>query len=396
MTGPLHSLKILDFSTLLPGPCATMMLADMGAEVLRVESPTRLDMLRVMPPMVGKLSASHAYLNRGKRSLALDLKKPDAVGVILRLLETHDILVEQFRPGVMARLGLGYEDLRERFPNLIYCSITGYGQTGPLAQRAGHDINYLALSGVSSYGGRQQTGPSPQGVQIADVAGGSHHAVMAILAAVIERQGSGQGQFLDVSMCDAALTLNHMSMAGFLAGAPTPHAETELLNGATCYDYFATSDGRYLAVGALEPQFVQGLCEMLDRKDLMSRMLSLKPEDRAYCRAQLAGHFESQSLADWIKVLEPLDLCIEPVLNFEEVRQHPQFAERGLFCEVTLPNGQKQVQLSSALKFSRYPFQPGVAGGALGAESRQVLTELGYAEADITALAASGVFGKTL
>ena len=396
MTGPLHSLKILDFSTLLPGPCATMMLADMGAEVLRIESPTRLDMLRVMPPMIGKLSASHAYLNRGKQSLALDLKKAGAQAVILRLLETHNILVEQFRPGVMDRLGLGYEALRERFPRLIYCSITGYGQTGPLAQRAGHDINYLALAGVSSYGGRPQTGPAPQGVQLADVAGGSHHAVMAILAAVIERQTSGQGQFLDISMCDAALALNHMTMAGFLAGAPVPGPETELLNGATCYDYFATADGRYLAVGALEPQFVQGLCEMLDRKDLMSRMLSLKSEDRAFCREQLTGVFQAHPLAHWVERLASLDLCIEPVLNFDEVRQHPQFAAREMFCEVPLPDGQTQTQVTSALKFSRYPFKAPVAGGALGAETRKVLQQAGYTEVELTELVATGLFGKTL
>ena len=208
MTGPLTSLKVLDFSTLLPGPYASMMLADMGAEILRVESPSRLDLVRFLPPMDGDTSASHAFLNRGKRSLALDLKKEGAVDIIKALIKEYDVVLEQFRPGVMDRLGLGYAVLSELNPSLIYCSITGYGQTGPYKSRAGHDINYLALSGVSSYSGRKGERPPPLGVQVADVAGGSHHAVMGILAAVINRQQTGKGQFVDVSMTDAAFAMN--------------------------------------------------------------------------------------------------------------------------------------------------------------------------------------------
>lgn len=193
MLGPLASLKVLDFSTLLPGPFASLLLADMGAEVLRIESPTRMDLLRVLPPHDQGVSASHAYLNRNKRSLALDLKQPEALEVIKQLLQDHDIVLEQFRPGVMDRLGLGYEDLKAINPKLIYVSITGYGQTGPYKDRAGHDINYLALAGLSSYTGRADSGPVPLGMQVADVAGGSLHGVIGLLAAVIARQQTGQG-----------------------------------------------------------------------------------------------------------------------------------------------------------------------------------------------------------
>ena len=188
MLGPLATLKVLDFSTLLPGPFASLLLADMGAEVLRIESPTRLDLLRVLPPHDQGVSASHAYLNRNKRSLALDLKQPEALEVIRSLLQDYDIVLEQFRPGVMERLGLGYEALKAINPKLIYVSITGYGQTGPYKDRAGHDINYLALSGVASYTGRADSGPLPLGMQVADVAGGSLHGVIGLLAAVIARQ----------------------------------------------------------------------------------------------------------------------------------------------------------------------------------------------------------------
>jgi len=216
----LNGLKVLDFSTLLPGPYASLMMADMGAEVLRVESPTRPDLVRALPPKdASGESAAHSYLNRGKKVIALDLKKPEAIEIVKQLVSEYDIVLEQFRPGVMSRLGLGYEQLKAINPKLIYCSITGYGQSGPFKDRAGHDINYLALSGVADYSRRRGEKPVPQGVQIADIAGGSHHAVMAILAAVIKRNNLNEGQYLDISMTDCAFSLNAMFGAGFLGAS---------------------------------------------------------------------------------------------------------------------------------------------------------------------------------
>lgn len=394
MSGPLSGLKVLDFSTLLPGPCATMMLADMGAEVLRVESPTRLDLLRAMPPRVEGMSAAHAYLNRGKASVALDLKKPSSVAVVHRLLEEYDILVEQFRPGVMQKLGLGYETLSEMFPRLIYCSITGYGQTGPYARRAGHDINYLALSGASSYAGRAKGGPPPLGVQVADVAGGSHHAVMAVLAAVIDRHSSDQGQWLDISMTDAAFVLNHMSLAGFLAGEAPPEAESTLLNGAGVYDYYQTKDERYLAIGSLEPQFAQGLCQALGLPQLASRILSQTESDRQYCKAEIAGAIGRKTLAEWVAVFEPLDVCVEPVLNLQEAIEHPQIQARELIQSTQLPGGALLSQPASPLRFSRHPRSLREPGHDLGQDTRSVLQSLGYDENQINGLQQEGVFGR--
>src|SRR5690606_25413935 len=238
MQGPLSSLKILDFSTLLPGPFASMLLADMGAEVLRVESPSRMDLVRLLPPHDQGVSASHAYLNRNKRSIALDLKQPAALEVVRQLLQEHDILIEQFRPGVMDKLGLGYQALKAINPRLIYVSITGYGQTGPYKERAGHDINYLALSGLASYTGRRESGPLPLGVQVADIAGGSHHAVMGLLAAVIQRQQTGEGQHVDISMSDCAFSLHALAGAGYLASGVEPDMENQALNGGSFYDYY--------------------------------------------------------------------------------------------------------------------------------------------------------------
>lgn len=194
MPGPLQGLKVLDFSGLLPGPFASLILADLGADVLRVEAPSRPDMVRLMPPYATDgTSAAHGYLNRSKRSIAIDLKKPEGLDIVKQLIAEYDIVIEQFRPGVMDRLGAGYEALKAINPKVIYCSITGYGQTGPYKDRAGHDMNYLAIAGVIGYNGRQASGPAPMAVQVADIAGGSCHAVIGLLAAVIHRQGTGRG-----------------------------------------------------------------------------------------------------------------------------------------------------------------------------------------------------------
>ena len=277
MSYALKGLKILDFSTLLPGPFATLYLADMGAEVVHIESPTRPDLVRLMPPFAHGQATTHNYLNRNKHSVALDLKNPEHIEQIKFRIADYDIVVEQFRPGVMQRLGLDYPTLSALNPRLIYCSITGYGQTGPYKDRAGHDINYLALSGIAGHSGRIESGPPAMGIQIADVAGGSMHALVAILAAVIERQSSGQGQYIDISMTDCAATLNNMAASASLAGNQHQQIESGYLNGGTFYDYYQTQDDRYLSIGSLEPQFMQGLAQLLDlpiilEKELLSHL----------------------------------------------------------------------------------------------------------------------------
>ena len=389
--GPLSSLKVLDFSTLLPGPCATMMLADMGAEVLRVESPNRPDLLRLMPPMTGKVSAGHAYLNRSKRSLSLDLKQPGAVEIIHGLIQSHDILVEQFRPGVMERLGLGYKALSAINPRLIYCSITGYGQTGPYRDRAGHDINYLALSGIAAYSGRRKSGPPPLGIQVADVAGGSHHAVMGVLAAVIQRQQTGQGQHVDVSMTDAAFAMNHLAGAAYLGGGVAPEPEGMLLNGGAFYDYYRTRDGGYLSIGSLEPQFMKVLCEVIGRPDLASKGMSPKPVDQAEIRQALAEAIEARTLAQWQEVFAKLDACVEPVLNLAHAAEHPQMQAREMVVEVEDLDGGRQRQLGCPIKFSAASSGPRYAGVPLGTHTDEVLKELGYSQEQIRALRAQKV-----
>ncbi|MFB2706444.1 CaiB/BaiF CoA transferase family protein [Marinobacter shengliensis] len=350
MAGPLNTLKILDFSTLLPGPYATMMLADMGAEVLRVEAPDRVDLAKVMPPFDGKFSTTFSYLSRGKQTLQLNLKQPESVEKVKELVKDYDIVVEQFRPGVMDRLGIGYETLKAINPNLIYCAITGYGQTGPYKDRAGHDINYLAISGVASHCGRADSGPPPMGIQIADVAGGSHHAVMGILAAVIQRQQTGQGAFIDISMTDAAFALNAMAGAAALAGGQLQKPEGGMLNGGTFYDYYQTSDGRWLSVGSLEPQFSARLCDTLGLSEMKSFALSQNPEHQQKLKDAIKEKIGAKTFADWRATFAEVDACVEPVLTIEEAAEHPQIKARRMVVQRDRGDGVGQRQLGYPIR----------------------------------------------
>ena len=378
MLGPLASLKILDFSTLLPGPFASLLLADMGAQVLRIESPTRMDLLRVLPPHDQGVSASHAYLNRNKRSLALDLKQPEALEVIGQLLQDHDILLEQFRPGVMERLGLGYAALKAINPKLIYVSITGYGQTGPYKDRAGHDINYLALAGLASHTGRADSGPLPLGMQVADIAGGSLHGVIGLLAAVIARQQTGQGQYLDISMTDCAFTLNAMSGAGFLACGEEPARENQVLNGGSFYDYYRSRDGRWLSVGSLEPAFMKQLCTALGLEEMAKLGLSAQPEHQKKLKDALKIEFEKHDFAELSALFAELDACVEPVLSLGEAVRHPQLQAREVVAQVPRGDGSTQAQMACPLKFSEGLPEPRHIGAQLGAHTDEVLRELGF------------------
>ncbi|MBD7977020.1 MULTISPECIES: CaiB/BaiF CoA transferase family protein [Pseudomonas] len=385
MSGPLSSLKILDFSTLLPGPFASLLLADMGADVLRVESPSRMDLVRVLPPHDQGVSASHAYLNRNKRGIALDLKKPEAVQLVKQLVQDYDIVLEQFRPGVMDKLGVGYEALKAINPRLIYVSITGYGQTGPYKDRAGHDINYLALAGLASYTGRRDSGPLPLGIQAADIAGGSLHGVIGLLAAVVQRQVTGQGQQVDISMTDCAFSLHAMAGAGYLACGVEPAMENQPLNGGSFYDYYQSRDGRWFSVGSLEPQFMQQFCAALGRPELAARGLSLRPEDQQALKREIQNEFDKRDFADWCERFAALDACVEPVLSLAEAVEHPQLQARGVVTDVPRDSAEPQRQIACPIRFSAGLDTPRHIGVSVGAHTDQVLTELGYSIEQIAA-----------
>ena len=368
MEAALKGLKVLDFSTLLPGPFATMYLADMGADVVHIESPTRPDLIRMMPPYANGQATSHSYLNRNKQSIALDLKLSENVELIKSKISDYDIVLEQFRPGVMQRLGLGYDTLSEINPRLIYCSITGYGQSGPYKDKAGHDINYLALSGIAGHSGRVDGGPPALGVQIADVAGGSLHAVIAILAAVYERARSGQGQFIDISMTDCVVSLNNMAASGVLAAGVAAAPEQSYLNGGSFYDYYQTRDGRYLSIGSLEPQFMLGLAQILALPIIAEQGASFDIQDRQQVKQAIQEKIISEDFAYWTAQFAAADVCVEPVLRLDEALHSKLAHERGWYVEVPLQEGNKltQRQLSCPIKFSRSSLIYKHAGKNLG------------------------------
>ena len=349
---PLAGIRVLDFSGLLPGPYASRLLADMGAEIIRVEAPDRLDLVRVMPPIKNNQSAVDGFLNSGKSSVALNLKDPEVIALLKKSVCDFDVVIEQFRPGVMPKLGLGYDDLKSENASLIYCSITGYGQTGPLSHKAGHDINYLALAGCVDYSRRKGQRPTPYSIQVADIAGGSHHAVMSILAALYQRQSNavapnkGEGQYLDISMSDAALSLNVMSSAASLNGEEIS-PQSQILQGKSYYDFYETKDGRYFSVGSLEPKFITGLCIVIKQPQLVSVAVSQRQEDIDTFKRLLEIFFIERTFSELVSLFSSTDLCVEPVLTLKEALEHPHFKERNMVL-----TGSSRSDVKSAFGFT--------------------------------------------
>lgn len=383
--GALDGYKILDFSTLLPGPYATMVLADLGAEVLKVSGKDKHDLVVHWPPVLAgaAVTGAQAWLGRNKKTIFLNLKKALAIQAVKQLVREYDIVVEQFRPGVMAKLGIGYEQLKAENPRLIYCAISGYGQTGPFAHRAGHDINFLSRTGITYAAGKKSSGPALYNFQIADVAGGSMNAVAGILAAIIHREKTGEGQFIDISMQDSVVPFNSMDGAAFFAGGELPEAESGLLNGGQIYDFYETADGRHMSVGSLEPKFFAALCEALgcpelaDGNALQKDVHSVKERFRAI--------FKTKTQAEWAAIFRPLDACVEPVMNLREAAEDEHLRARGMWPEVPVPltDGVSVTQMGSPLHLSQCPPQYRHAGYPEGHHSEEILSALGYSPAEI-------------
>ncbi len=429
MSGALSSLKVLDFTTLLPGPFATMCLADMGADVLRVTSGSRPDLVEFLPPKIPEIGigAVSAYLGRGKRSLALNLKDPRGIKIVHQLLADYDIVIEQFRPGVMAKLGLDYESLKKVNPRVIYCSISGYGQTGPMWDRAGHDMNYMALSGAMGYSGRKATGPTLMGLQIADIASGSNNAIIGILAAAVSRAQTGVGQYIDISMTDGVIALNAMAGAAYLAGGPAPGREENWLNGGSLYDFYETKDGGHLSIGSLEPQFFKALCEAIGRPDLIPMTVMPKPADFERVKEEIRAIIRTKTRAEWEAIFKATDACVEPALGLAEALEGELAQGREMVVDVPLltvaGTGGVSVaagksggasgdsgntapankeggaalratvrQLANPVKLSGTPAAYAYAGVKTGTHNREVLMGLGYTEAQIGEFATTGLF----
>ncbi|MBQ7535191.1 MAG: CoA transferase [Stomatobaculum sp.] len=398
MAHALDGLKVLDFSTLLPGPYATMVLADMGAEVLKVSSKDRYDLVVNWPPVIEgtKITGAQGWLGRNKKTIFLNLKKPAAIKAVKRLVADYDIVVEQFRPGVMQKLGIGYEELRKVNPRLIYCAITGYGQTGPFSMKAGHDINYLARAGIAAAAGRKDGGPSLYNFQIADVAGGSMNAVAGILAAVIYRERTGKGQLIDISMQDCVVPFNSMDGASFFAGGPVPQRESGLLSGGAVYDYYETSDGEYMSVGSLEPKFFAALCRRLGKDEWSSGEILRTEAGAKQVKETFREIFRSRTRAEWTDVFSKTDACVEPVMDLKEVSEDVHLKMRGMWPEVQVPSTERDdrpgagteekvtvTQMGNPLHLSECPPRYDHAGYPEGFHTKEVLSSYGFSEKEI-------------
>ncbi len=383
MAGALDGVRVLDLSRLLPGGFCTLLLADMGAEVLKVEDTAGGDYIRWMPPFYGgeeeqRAGVASAYflaLNRNKRSLRLNLKDERGRDVLLRLAEDYDVLVESFRPGVMDRLGVGYDVLRERNPRLIYCPISGYGQDGPLTARSGHDTNYLALNGLLGLTGRRGGPPIQSAGQIADLGGGGLMAAVGILAALHERERSGEGQMVDVSMTDGSLSWLAMVAARYFAEQKVPHrGEPELTGGIACYVPYEAKDGGWVSLGALEPKFWQNWCAGVNRPDLVEKQFVHPDSDAG---AEIAAVFKERTRDEWTAFAGEHDCCLEPILDLDEALGSELVRARGMVVELDQPGIGPVKQVGAPIKLSRTPADTSGAAPPLGADTDDVLREIG-------------------
>eukprot|EP00455_Lapot_gusevi_P006065 TRINITY_DN12592_c0_g1_i3.p1 TRINITY_DN12592_c0_g1~~TRINITY_DN12592_c0_g1_i3.p1 ORF type:complete len:376 (-),score=87.81 TRINITY_DN12592_c0_g1_i3:221-1348(-) len=369
----LSGIRIVDLSRLLPGPFATQILADMGAEVIKVEGSDGGDYTRYYPPAAadGNSAMFHA-LNRGKKSVMLDLTKPADKEKFFQLLATADVLMETFRPGVMAKLGVSPKSLSERFPSLIICSISGYGQTGPDALKAGHDLNYLARAGVLG----MMKAPCALPVQVADIAGGSFPAAMQILAALYQRSKTGKGCVIDVSMTDWAHSLLVMAHSRHAVSGEPIGKGVDWLGGAIpCYDVYKTADG-HIAVGALEPKFWKALCKALNLPDLKDKQALMGEEGQAV-RQQLQQVLSSKTSAQWEEFFAPLDVMVEIIRAPEDaVKADRQLAARNLTLPVTIQD-QKYTFPRIPLQMGSISERPSTEGGPqLGQHTESVFKQL--------------------
>jgi crotonobetainyl-CoA:carnitine CoA-transferase CaiB-like acyl-CoA transferase len=385
-TTALEGIRILDLSRMLPGPYCSMMLADLGAEVIKVEEPSVGDPTRRSPPMVNGHSAPFNQVNRNKKSIAIDLKQAEGRELFLKLASTADCLLEQFRPGVVDRLGINYATIAELNSRIVYCSLTGFGQDGPHRERSGHDLNYLALSGVLGLTTDDAGRPVIPGVQVADLAGGMI-AGFAILAALLARERTGRGQYIDVSMFDVMVSMLPIPAAHHLAGASIPVGGKYVLSGAyPFYNVYETGDGKFMTLGALEPKFWANFCRKVDRDDLVSRQFD-SGEQREDLFAEVRRIFKSRSQYEWIELMRDADCCCEPVLSMAEAFEHAQTRAR----EMIRKSSGLTDQLGFSYKLSETTLREVSPAPELGEHTDELLTGIGVAEDERKRLRAAGV-----
>ncbi|SFQ95710.1 CaiB/BaiF CoA transferase family protein [Desulfoscipio geothermicus] len=386
----LKGIRVLDLSRLLPGPYATMLLGDLGAEVIKIEEPGVGDYMRHFHPQVDGVSVFFLAVNRNKKSITLNLKKERGKEIFLALARRANVIIEGFRPGVMDALGLGYESARQVNPGIVYCSLSGYGQDGPYRDRAGHDINYLSVSGVLGITGVRDAQPVVPGVQVADLTGGMF-AVIGILSALWQKQREGRGAYLDLSMTDGLFSMMSVHLANLIAtGTPAVRGDMMLSGRLTCYNVYRTRDDGYMALGALEDKFWKNFCAALEREDLVPGHLSPATEDNPVYR-EVREIFLSRTMEEWRGFAEHVDCCLTPVDNAQDVIDGDYARGRGLFIDVPHPGGGTLRQVRNPLVFPGVREQEPLPPPAPGQHNEAVYGALGLNEEELAGLKRDGI-----
>lgn len=395
MSQPLSGIRVLDLSRLLPGAYASQMLADYGADVIKIEEPGSGDYGRFMPPqLAGGMSLYFVAINRNKRSMTLNLKAPEGKEIFLRMVSQTDVVLESYRPGVMDRLGLGYEQLKEANPGIVYCAISGYGQDGPYRLRAGHDLNYAGYAGLLDYNRGPGGEPAMPPTQLGDLAGGSFMAVIGIMTALFGRTRSGKGRMIDVSMTEGVLSLLPLTATAYLntGEAPQP-GRTALDGGLPCYNIYETQDGKHVTLAALEYKFWHTFCTRIDHLELLPFHTPVGPIEREEAMDVLRAIFKMKTRDEWLAELAEVDACVGPIYSIDEALNDQQALARGVSI-TSGPIGETGASFRTLPSFprmsgvedeQRYP-PPG-----LGEHTGELLRQIGYSEEEIEGFRVGGV-----
>jgi crotonobetainyl-CoA:carnitine CoA-transferase CaiB-like acyl-CoA transferase len=384
MKSPLDGIKVLDLTRLLPGPYLTMLLADYGADVIKIEDPEVGDYVRWRPPYIyneektEKINVLFSYLNRNKKSLTLNLKDNKGLEIFYKLVETTDIIVESFRPNVKDKLQIDYETVKKINPRIIYTSLTGFGQNGPLKDVAGHDLNYLSLTGILGLTGKHNQNSSIPGTQIGDIGVGGYMGFSSILLALLARDKYNMGQFLDISIYDGLLTWLPLPFNSYLVTGEVPHKEGRRLIGLLpWYNVYKTRDGKEIAIAALEFKFWETLCSIINRIDLIKQHQA-DPKDYPEIKKILSDIFEQKTQKEWIELAKGRDCCLAPVLKIDEVTKHPHFKERNPLIEYDHKLVGKIKQIGFSFNLSKTPAKLRFGAPDYGEHNFEILKKLGY------------------
>ncbi|UPM55224.1 CaiB/BaiF CoA transferase family protein [Gottfriedia acidiceleris] len=395
MSLALESLRVLDLTRLLPGPFCTMLLADYGAEVIKVEDTGLGDYIRNREPKIGENSAVFHSVNRNKKSICLNLKTVQGKEILKKLVEHADVLVESFRPGVMDRLGVGYDELKTINPRLIYCAISGYGQTGPYANKPGHDLNYISYAGILEYMGERGSKPVIPSIQVADLGGGALMGTIGILMAIVERERSGNGQFIDVSMLDGALSWLQLTLPDFLASNIQPkRGEHKLFGRNANYAVYETKDNRYLSVGSTEQKFWNEFCKTIGREDFCQKINS-SIEEQDQMKAVIQSIIIQKTLQEWMEIFDYVDTCVTPLNRFEDLEKDPHLIEREMIQTHHDPEVGDVKLIAPPIKMSKTPGTIRTLAPKSGEHTAKILNEMGFTNEQIEILENEGVISGT-